>query len=133
MRKTDKYLIGIGFWIGAGVFNLINIFKILTHANILNYDYIMTGVASVFIILSLILVRKKNKRSNRDTKSKYTFGISFWIGGGIYCLINMIMNLRNAPQSDILTYNYLIAGAAVIGFILNIILLIKGKKEEEKS
>ena len=131
MRKPDKHVIGIGFWIGGGVFSMINIFKILTHANSLPYDYIMTGIAVIFILLSLILFRKKNKGDNRDTTNKYAFGISFWIGGGIYSLINMIMNLRNTPQSSILSYNYLILGVAVIGLILNIILLIKGKKNEE--
>jgi len=125
MRKTDKYIIGIGFWIGGGVFSLINIFKILTHANILPYDYIMTGVALLFILLSLILLRIKKKEYTKDKKDKFTFGISFWIGGGVYSLINMIMNLINAPQPNILAYNYLITGVAVIGMFLNIVLLIK--------
>jgi amino acid transporter len=132
MRKADKHLIGIGFWTGGTIFSMINIFKILTHANILSYDYIMTGVAFIFIIVSLIFLRKKNKGYNRGKKDNYTFGISFWIGGGIYSLINIIMNLRNTPQSNILSYNYLITGVAVIGLILNIILLIEGKKNEGK-
>jgi len=55
------------------------------------------------------------------------YGIGFWIGGGIYSIINMIMNLKNAPQNNILFYNYLITGVAVIGLILNIILLKKEK------
>ena len=57
-------------------------------------------------------------------------GIGFWLGGGVYSMINMIMNLKNAPQSNILFYNYLITCVAVIGLILNIILLkqIKRKK-----
>ncbi len=56
------------------------------------------------------------------------YGIGFWIGGGVYSLINMIMNLKNAPQNNILFYNYLIAGVAVVGLILNIILLKRKKK-----
>ena len=56
------------------------------------------------------------------------YGIGFWIGGGVYSIINMIMNLKNAAQSDILFYNYLITGVAVIGLILNIILLKRSKK-----
>jgi len=55
------------------------------------------------------------------------FGIGFWIGGGVYSLINMFMNLKNASQSNILFYNYLITGVAVIGLILNIILLKRAK------
>ena len=58
--------------------------------------------------------------------SKY--GIGFWIGVGIYSLINIIMNYKRAAQNEILFYNYLITGVAVIGLILNIILLKKGKK-----
>jgi hypothetical protein len=58
------------------------------------------------------------------------FGIGFWTGTGVYSLINMIMNLKNAPQSNILFYNYLIAGVAVIGLTLNIILL--KRKGEQK-
>ena len=108
MRKADKHLIGIGFWAGGAIFSMINIFKILTQANILCYNYIMTGVAVIFIIVSLIFLRKKNKGYNRDKKDNYIFGISFWIGGGIYSLINIIMNLINTPQSNILYYNYLI-------------------------
>lgn len=51
------------------------------------------------------------------------YGIGFWIGGGVYSIINMIMNYKQASQSNILFYNYLITGVAVIGLMLNIILL----------
>jgi len=43
---------------------------------------------------------------------KHFIGIGFWIGGGVYSLINMIMNLKNTPQNNILSYNYLITGIA---------------------
>jgi hypothetical protein len=56
------------------------------------------------------------------------YGIGFWIGGGVYSLINMYMNYRNAAQSNILFYNYLITGVAVIGLILNIVLLKRGRR-----
>lgn len=58
------------------------------------------------------------------------YGLGFWLGGLVYSIINMIMNLKQAPQGSILTYNYLIAGVAVIGLILNIVLL--NKKEVKK-
>ena len=133
MRKPDKHVIGIGFWLGGGVFSIINIFKIFTHANILLYDYIMSAVAVIFIILSLLLLGKKNKEDNRNKIDKYVFGISFWIGGGIFSLINMIMNLISAFPSNILYYNYLITGAAVFGLMLNLILLRKEKNKKVKS
>ena len=58
-------------------------------------------------------------------KEKLKYGIGFWIGGGVYSLINMIINLNKAYQGDILIYNYLITGVAILGLILNIILLKK--------
>lgn len=63
-------------------------------------------------------------------KEKYKFGIGFWTGGGVYSLINMILNLINAPQNKVLNYNYLITGVAVVGLILNIILLKKAKQKK---
>mgnify|MGYP001559841874 CR=1 FL=1 len=38
-------------------------------------------------------------------------------------MINMILNYKHAVQDSILFYNYLITGVAIIGLILNIILL----------
>jgi hypothetical protein len=133
MRILDKHIIGIGFWIGGAVISIINIFKILATANTLLYDYIMTGIAVIFVTLSLILLRKKNKGGNlnKKEKDKFTFGIGFWIGGGVYSLVNMIMNLKNAPHSNILYYNYLITGVAVIGLIINIILLKKAEQNRQ--
>jgi hypothetical protein len=60
----------------------------------------------------------------------YKYGIGFWIGGAVYSFINLIMNYRHAPQGDILLYNYEIIGVAVIGLLLNIILL-KNRKYDE--
>ena len=48
-------------------------------------------------------------------------GLGFWTGGGVYSLINLIMNLNHRP--NILTYDCIITGVAVIGLILNIILI----------
>ena len=50
-------------------------------------------------------------------------GIGFWIGGWVYSLINMIMNYKGIAQSHILNYNYIITTVAIIGLILNIILI----------
>ena len=59
------------------------------------------------------------------------FGIGFWIGGGVYSLINLIMNLSNIPQNKVLTYDLIITGVAVVGLILNIILLKKKRELKE--
>jgi len=57
------------------------------------------------------------------TKGMFKFGIGIWTGALVYSLINLIMNSTGYPQSKILTYDYIISGAAVVGLILNIILL----------
>jgi len=63
-------------------------------------------------------------------KERYKFGIGFWTGAGIYSLINMIMNLNQISQPKVLNYNYIITGAAVIGFILSLYLLKKSNQKE---
>jgi hypothetical protein len=88
MIKPDKHITGIGFWIGGGIISIINIIKNLTHSNALNYDYIIIGIAVIYVSLSLILLNYSNKKGNIATKDKYAFGIGFWIGGGVYSLIN---------------------------------------------
>ncbi len=55
-------------------------------------------------------------------------GIGFWSGAFVYSVINMILNLNQAIQSKVLHYNYIITGVAVIGLILNIILIKRKKK-----
>ncbi len=55
------------------------------------------------------------------------FGIGFWIGAGLYSIVNMILNFKGIAQSKVLNYNYIITGVAVIGLILNIILLKRNK------
>jgi hypothetical protein len=59
------------------------------------------------------------------------FGIGFWAGALVYSIINMIMNLGHILQQHILNYNYIITGAAVVGLILNIILLNKNKQKRK--
>ncbi len=56
------------------------------------------------------------------------FGMGFWIGAGVYSIINLFMNFNSVPQDKVLHYNYLITGVAVIGLILNIILLKRAKR-----
>jgi hypothetical protein len=51
------------------------------------------------------------------------FGIGFWTGACVYSIINMIMNLNQVLQIKVLNYNYIITGVAIIGLILNIILI----------
>jgi hypothetical protein len=56
------------------------------------------------------------------------YGIGFWAGACVYSLINLIMNYIHATQDKILFYNYLITGIAIIGLLLNVILLKRTKK-----
>ena len=64
-------------------------------------------------------------------KEKYKYGIGFWLGGGTYSVINMIMNFKHSDQGKILFYNYLITGVAVFGLILNLFLLKKAKRNQQ--
>lgn len=59
------------------------------------------------------------------TKGMYMLGIGFWTGAGIYSLINLLINLKVIPHQNIILYNSIISGVAVIGLILNITLLIR--------
>ena len=61
-------------------------------------------------------------------KGMNKFGIGFWTGAGVYSLINMIMNFNNVDQNRVLNYNYIITGVAILGLILNIILMKRAKK-----
>ena len=62
-------------------------------------------------------------------KDKYKYGVGFWAGGGIYSLINLILNFNGIPGNKILSYDYLITGVAVAGLVLNVFLLMKdGRK-----
>jgi hypothetical protein len=63
----------------------------------------------------------------KRTKEMYKFGIGLWIGAGVYSIINLIMNYNHIVQSKVLNYNYIITSVAIIGLILNIILLKKKK------
>jgi len=56
------------------------------------------------------------------------YGIGFWTGAFVYSLINLLMNFNHIVQNKILNYNYIITSVAIIGLILNIILLKRSKK-----
>jgi hypothetical protein len=64
----------------------------------------------------------------KRTKNMYKFGIGIWTGALVYSLINMLMNLNNIAQGKVLNYDYIITGVAVLGLILNIVLLKRTKK-----
>jgi hypothetical protein len=57
------------------------------------------------------------------------YGIGFWSGGGIYSLVNLILNYKRVVQSEVLLYNYLILSVAIFGLILNIVLLEKNENK----
>lgn len=61
-------------------------------------------------------------------KDGYKIGIGFWIGALVYSVINMIFNMNRVFQSNVLIYNYEIASVAVLGLILNIVLMKRKRK-----
>ena len=65
MKDMNKF--GIGFWIGAGVLSLVNMFQNLKQApqqNILIYTYYMTGISVFGLILNIILLKRKGGEKN---------------------------------------------------------------------
>jgi hypothetical protein len=62
-------------------------------------------------------------------KGTFKYGIGFWLGAGVYSLINILLNLKHVTQNDVLTYNYLITGVAVFGLILNILSMKKSNRK----
>ena len=52
----------IAFWIGVGLMSIINVWKIAYNQHAISYSWIMFGISIIFIIISIILLIKKNKR-----------------------------------------------------------------------
>ena len=58
------YKFGIGFWLGAGILSLVNMFQNLKQApqhDILIYTYYMTGISIFGLILNIILMKRSKK------------------------------------------------------------------------
>lgn len=88
--------------------------------------FIVLLLALIFGLYARSITRKKMNLKEGGIKmnnERLKYGIGFWIGGGVYSLINMLMNLKKFAQNEILIFNYIIVGAAIFGFILNMILL----------
>jgi hypothetical protein len=123
--KTQKLKLGMWFWTGSGIYSLINMIKNyyqVAQSKILLYDTIIFSVAIIGFILTLTLLKKM----------KYSkTGIGFWVGSGVFSLINMFMNYKHGVQSEILFYNYLMFGVAISGFILNLTLLKINKRNQK--
>jgi membrane protein DedA with SNARE-associated domain len=65
MEKKIYNYIGIGFWIGACVYSIINMIMNLKHVaqdSILTYNYLITGVAVFGLILNILLLKKSNRK-----------------------------------------------------------------------
>jgi len=63
MKEKFKY--GIGFWIGACVYSIINMImnlKQVAQDSILTYNYLMTGVAVFGLILNILILKKRNRK-----------------------------------------------------------------------
>jgi hypothetical protein len=61
MKEKFKY--GIGFWIGACVYSIINMIMNLKHVaqdSILTYNYLITGVAVFGLMLNIYLMKKSD-------------------------------------------------------------------------
>jgi hypothetical protein len=93
--------------------------------------FIVLLLALIFGLYTRYVTSKKVNVKEGEIKmngERLKYGIGFWIGGGVYSLINMLMNLKKFARDEILIFNYIIVGAAIFGFALNMILLKKSQK-----
>ena len=47
------------FWIGVGLMSIINVWKIVGNQNAAKYSWIMFGFSVIFIIICMILIKRK--------------------------------------------------------------------------
>ena len=63
MNKEQKryigLIIGISFWAGFGLSSIINIYKTVYTKHTLSYDWIMFAISIIFIIICLIIIKKR--------------------------------------------------------------------------
>lgn len=59
--ENTKRMWAIGFWSGAALMCLINIIKIKLVHKAVEYDWIMLGVALIFLIITVFLIKPNNK------------------------------------------------------------------------
>jgi uncharacterized membrane protein len=60
VNQNKRYLeLGISFWIGVGLMNIINVWKIISNQNALRYSWIMFGISVIAIIICAILIKRK--------------------------------------------------------------------------
>lgn len=60
----DRYKYGIGFWIGAFVYSLINIvfnMKNILQSTVLMYSYEIAGIAVLALIFNIVLSKTGKK------------------------------------------------------------------------
>ena len=63
MKNMHKF--GMGFWSGAGVYSIVNMIlniKQVPQQSILNYNYIITGVAIAGLIFNWIMIKKTKEQ-----------------------------------------------------------------------
>lgn len=70
-KMKEMYKFGIGFWIGACTYSLINLIMNYNHiiqSKILNYNYIITVVSIFGLILNAILLKRRKKYKSLNLK-----------------------------------------------------------------
>jgi hypothetical protein len=62
MLKKNKRTLewAVAFWIGVGLMSIINVWKITYTRGAILYSWIMFCVSVIFVVISLILIKKKN-------------------------------------------------------------------------
>jgi hypothetical protein len=62
IHKNKNYIEwAMAFWLGVGLMSIINVWKITSNQNAVNYSWIMFWISVVFLIISAILLIKRRK------------------------------------------------------------------------
>ena len=65
-----EYQYGVGFWIGALVYSLINMVMNLSQIpqhNVLNYNYIISVAAFIGLVINIVmLIKNMNKKDKNE-------------------------------------------------------------------
>ena len=65
-RRYIWLIIGISFWAGFGLSSIINIVKTVYTKHVLPYDWIMSAIAIIFVVICLIYLTR-TKKKNTDS------------------------------------------------------------------
>ena len=62
-RKPARILeLALSFWIGIGLMSIISVLRITLNFNTLGYYWIMFGFSIIFVIICILLIKRKKEK-----------------------------------------------------------------------